>query len=227
MDSFDKSIEEYKRELIKYARKNGAVYINNQDGFKSAETTEKIEEKPPKKYNEKYVSNRPMPIEYVGEDSETQAVITSTAPQRPGEQSSPDSQIYSSYDDFISKNPKAGKLRVQTYAATQVFPIQNARILVEKEFDNGNYIFAEEYTDIDGVADEIILPTKNKALSLTPDEAIPYATYTVKVSHPQFSPITFHNVPIFESIESLQPAAMQPLNRPAVYEDVYEDAPNL
>ena len=45
MDSFDKSIEEYKRELIKYARKNGAVYINNQDGFKSAETTEKIPQK--------------------------------------------------------------------------------------------------------------------------------------------------------------------------------------
>lgn len=227
MDSFDKSIEEYKRELIKYARKNGAVYINKQDGFKSAETTEKIEEKPHKKYNEKYVSNRPMPIEYAGEEIEAESISVNTVPQNPGEQSSPDPQIYNSYDDFISKNSKSGKLRVQTYAATQVFPIQNARILVEKEFDNGNYIFAEEYTDIDGVADEIILPTKSKTLSLTPDEAIPYATYTVKVSHPQFSPITFHNVPIFESIESLQPVAMQPLNRPTVYEDVYEDAPNL
>ena len=155
------------------------------------------------------------------------SVQVNTVPQRQGEQTSPDPQTYNSYVDFISNNPKAGKLRVQTYAASQVFPIQNARVLVEKEFTDGKYTFAEEYTDTDGVADEIILPTKNKSLSLSPGTTIPYSTYTVKVSHPQFSPVTFHNVPIFESIESLQPVAMQPLSRPAVYEDVYEDAPNL
>lgn len=224
MDSFDKCIEDYKRELIKYAKKNGTVYVKNDNGFKTNETEEITEEKT--KYDKKYVSNRPMPVEYHGED-ESDSSQVNAIPQRPGEQTSPESQTYKNYDDFIANNPKFGKLRVQTYAATQVFPIQNARILVEKQFENGTHTFTEEYTDIDGVADEIILPAKSKSLSLTPGEAIPYATYTIKVTHPQFSPITFHNVPIFESIESLQPVAMQPLSRPAVYEDVYEDAPNL
>ncbi|MBQ3498661.1 MAG: hypothetical protein IJA87_05995 [Clostridia bacterium] len=229
MDNFDKCIENYKRELLKYAKKNGNIFIGDNKGFKTAdEIQEPTENKTPKKYKVQYVSNRPMPIEYSGTDENNDiSVMANTVPQRPGEQSSPEPQTYKNYDDFIASNPKIGKLRVQTYAASQVFPIQNARVLVEKEFDDGRFTFKEEYTDIDGVADEIILPTKNKSLSLTPGEAIPYATYTVKVTHPQFSPITFHNVPIFESIESLQPVAMQPLSRPSVYEDVYEDAPNL
>ena len=229
MDNFDKCIEDYKRELLKYAKKNGNIFIGNNEGFKRAdEEKEKAEKISPKKYKTQYVSNRPMPVEYYGdEENNDNAVKANTAPQKPGEQTSPEPQVYKSYEDFISNNPKAGKLRVQTYAASQVFPIQNARVLVEKEFDEGKHTFAEEFTDIDGIADEIILPTKSKSLSLTPGDTIPYATYTVKVSHPQFSPITFHNVPIFESIESLQPVAMQPLSRPSVYEDVYEDAPNL
>ncbi len=226
MDSFDKRIEDYKRELLKYAKKNGTLYIENDNGFKIAEIKEDNNEKAIK-YDKRYVSNRPMPIEYSGDEEIGELTPVNTVPQRPGEQTSPESQTYKNYVDFIAQNPKSGKLRVQAYASTQVFPIQNARILVEKEFDEGTYTFVEDYTDIDGVADGIILPTKSKALSLTPGEAIPYATYTVKVTHPQFSPITFHNVPIFESIESLQPVAMQPLSRPAVYEDVYEDAPNL
>ncbi len=229
MDNFDKCIEDYKHELLKYARKNGNIFIGSNNEFKKAnEPKEADEPKARKKYKEQYVSNRPMPIEYSGtEEKNDIAVHANARPQRPGEQTSPESQTYKNRDDFLARNEKTGKLRVQTYAASQVFPIQNARIIVEKEFEEGKFTFAEEYTDIDGVADEIILPTKNKALSLSPGEAIPYATYTVKVTHPQFSPITFHNVPIFEEIESLQPAAMQPISRPSVYEDVYEDAPNL
>lgn len=229
MDNFDKCIEDYKRELLKYAKKNGNIFIGNNEGFKTAdEIKEPAKNKQTKKYKDQYVSNRPMPVEYSGTEENTDSYVkVNTTPQRPGEQTSPEPQTYKNYEDFISSNPKAGKLRVQTYAATQVFPIQNARVIVEKEFDEGKHTFAEEYTDIDGIADEIILPTKSKSLSLTPEETIPYATYTVKVTHPQFSPITFHNVPIFESIESLQPVAMQPLSRPSVFEDVYEDAPNL
>lgn len=229
MDSFDKRIEDYKRELLKYAKKNGNIFIGNNEGFKTADEAQKTtENKPTKKYKDQYVSNRPMPVEYSGnEENSDKPIKVNTVPQKTGEQTSPQSQTYRSYEDFINDNPKAGKLRIQTYAATQVFPIQNARVIVEKEFEEGKHTFAEEYTDIDGIADEIILPTKSKSLSLTPEEAIPYATYTVKVTHPQFSPITFHNVPIFESIESLQPVAMQPSSRPSAYEDVYEAAPNL
>ncbi len=192
-DSFEKQIEEYKRELMKYAKKNGYVYTGNSDGFKQAETA------PPaqavsKKYDERYVSNRPMPPEYTGEENEKQTKTTE----------------YSNYDDFIKENVRAGKLRVQAYASEQVFPIQNAKVTVEKEFADGKYVFAEEFTNIDGVAENITLPTKSKELSLTPDSPIPYSLYTVRVFHPGFEAVTFRNVPIFEGIESLQPVAMLP-----------------
>lgn len=227
MDSFDKRIEEYKKELMKYAKKNGTVYSGDTDGFKTAQPIEKQEEtkKEKKMYQEQYVSNRPMPSEYLGDDTESEPV--NTVPQREGETTSPEKQTYKNYDDFISKNTKSGKLRVQTYASNQVFPIQNARVIVEKSFDDGIHRFIEEYTDIDGVADNIVLPTKSKELSLSPGDAIPYSTYTVRVTHPQFSPVTFHNVPIFEAIESMQPVAMLPVNSPPTFEEVNVDGPDL
>ena len=81
---------------------------------------------------------------------------------------------------------------------------------VEKDFRNGKYIFNESYTDIDGVAQNIVLPAKDKRLSLTASGEIPYTTYRVTVSHPQFETLTFDRVPVFDSIESMQPAAMVP-----------------
>ena len=208
----DKRIEEYKKELMKYAKKNGIVYSVNNDGFKEAEVTEK-ENQTNKIYDAKYVSNRPMPSEFLGDDKSD--IQTNAETSR------------STYNKFIDENSKRGKLRVQTYASLQVFPIQNAKVLVEKEFEDGTHIFAEEYTDIDGVAENITLPTKSKELSLTPESPIPYATYTVRVTHPQFESITFSNVPIFEGVESLQPVAMLPLNSTNQSTQIFEENPDL
>lgn len=208
----DKRIEEYKKELMKYAKKNGFVYSINNDGFKEAEITDPDIQQP-KTYDAKFVSNRPMPSEFLGDDE--------SDIQKKSE------KYKLTYNKFIDENSKHGKLRVQTYASLQVFPIQNAKVSVEKEFDDGTHIFAEEYTDIDGVAENITLPTKSKELSLTPDSPIPYATYTVKVSHPQFESITFSNVPIFEGIESLQPVAMLPLNSTNQSTQIFEENPDL
>ncbi|MBQ5824234.1 MAG: hypothetical protein IIW48_05450 [Clostridia bacterium] len=195
-DTFDRQIEEYKKELMKYAKKNGYVYAGVVDGFKERKP-EPPEEPKQTLYDARYVSNRPMPTEYMGDnDIETQTQNTANE----------------NYNDFIKMNGKIGKLRVQTYASEQVFPIQNAKVTVEKEFSDGKHIFAEEFTDIDGVAENITLPTRSRELSLTPDTPIPYSTYTVKVFHPGFNLMVFHNVPIFEGIESLQPVGMLPKN---------------
>ena len=208
----DKRIEEYKKELMKYAKKNGIVYSVNNDGFKEAEVKEK-ENQTTKIYDAKYVSNRPMPSEFLGDNKSN--IQTNAETSR------------STYNKFIDENSKRGKLRVQTYASLQVFPIQNAKVSVEKEFEDGTHIFAEEYTDIDGVAENITLPTKSKELSLTPESPIPYATYTVRVTHPQFESITFSNVPIFEGVESLQPVAMLPLNSTNESTQIFEENPDL
>lgn len=232
MDSFERTIEEYKRELMRYAKQNKKVCITDENSFRQAEITpdEGADcEKNNKKYNEKYVCNRPMPPEYDGSEEieRVKVVQADTNPLREFDRNPINEEKYKDYDDFVSKNSKSGKLRVQTYASTQVFPIQNARIVVERNFEDGTHRFAEIYSDINGVAQNIILPTKDKSLSLTPGGVIPYATYTVKVTHPLFSPVVFHNVPIFDSIESLQPVAMLPANSPNNLGNVYEENPVL
>ena len=153
-----------------------------------------------------YVSNRPMPIEYDGNDDVSPAPSGSSVI----EETSANTPLYNNVDEFTSDNTKNGKLRVQAYASQQVFPIQNAKVTVEKEFRNGRELFNESYTDIDGIAQNIVLPAKDKRLSLTASGEIPYTTYRVTVSHPQFETLVFDRVPIFDSIESMQPAAMVP-----------------
>ncbi len=223
MDSFDRKIEEYKRELMKYAKKNGNVCITEQSAFRQEESQQEYKTK----YDKKYICNRPMPKEYDGNEDIIETVTANTDPTRNFDRKPIIETTYKNYDDFLTQNAKTGKLRVQTYASEQVFPIQNARVIVEKEFEDGNHIFKEIFTDIDGVAENIILPTKDKNLSLSPGGVIPFSTYNIKVSHPQFKPIIFHNVPIFDTIESLQPVAMLPSNSSDSPMDINEEAPDL
>ena len=230
MDNFDKKIEEYKRELMRYARQNKKVCISEENSFRQAEEEPEapdMNEHCHKKYKEQYICNRPMPPEYDGEEDMKETVAANSNPLLNFDRNPTAEARYKDYDDFVSQNTKSGKLRVQTYAATQVFPITNARIIVEKDFENGTHRFADLYSDIDGVVQNIILPTKDKSLSQTPGSVIPYATYTVKVTHPRFAPVVFHNVPIFDSIESLQPVAMLPANSPEAVGNVYEEEPEL
>ncbi len=229
MDNFDRKIEEYKRELMKYAKQNKRVCITEENNFRQSEVIPDEDSECQKeyhKYNEKYMCNRPMPPEYDGSE-DTEVIQASVDNLRDFDRNPVNEPSYRNYEDFVSQNTNSGKLRVQTYASTQVFPIQNARIVVEKDFEDGTHRFVEIYSDIDGVAQNIILPTKDKSLSLSPGGEIPYATYTVKVTHPQFAPVIFYNVPIFDSIESLQPVAMLPANSPTVLETIYENQSEL
>lgn len=203
MDSFDKQIERYKQELVKYAEKHGTVYYEQEKN--ESLPKEKTAYRTPK-YNAVYVSNRPMPSEYDGNED----AAVSPSGSSVIEETSSNTPLYDNVDKFTADNTKNGKLRVQAYASQQVFPIQNAKVTVEKDFRNGRYLFMESYTDIDGIAQNIVLPAKDKRLSLTASGEIPYTTYTVTVSHPQFETLVFDRVPIFDSIESMQPAAMVP-----------------
>ena len=231
MDSFEQTIEHYKRELMKYAERNGAVYAGGGNGFtqveEQAEAAEKVSSK-----NE-FASGRPLPVEYDGgedvkfvsavaasEAFNESANVPETTAANQHLRSAPsdatenekiqEQKKYKNFEEFEADNPKTGKLRVQTYAARKAFPVSNARITVEKEFEDGIHVFSETFTDIDGISDDIVLPTKDKSLSLEPGAVIPYATYTVRVEQPQFTPLVFRDVPVFDSIESLQPAAMLP-----------------
>lgn len=228
MDSFDKKIEQYKQELIKYASKHGNIYGGQPEGFVQVQPEEEVREaKPEKIYDAAYVSNRPMPQEYDGSENIEETVPQNATPARDADSPRSSGKPYASYEDFLADNTKNGKLRVQAYAARQVFPIQNALVTVTKDFADGNHVFAQVYTDIDGVAQNIVLPTKDKTLSLSAGGEIPYSTYTVTVKHPRFVTQIYENVPIFDSIESMQPVVMLPLSNTGSSQINAEDEPRL
>jgi len=223
MEQFDAQIEQYKRELMRYAKENGTVYPAEGDFETVEETKDKQAEQEPVQVQEnaieqdaiwkQYKKGRPMPTEYSGEESVQQADLTQADKTLSNDLTQRSESRYKSFEDFSKENPAKGMLRVQAFAAQQAFPITNARVEVEKDFEDGTHRFIEAYTDINGIVENITLPTKEKSLSQSPNGTIPYTTYTVRVSHPLFSPLTFCQVPVFDAIESLQPVAMTPVNR--------------
>ena len=213
MDQLEDTIEQYKRALMQYAKENGRNYAaeNEPPAEQAAEPVqeavkEEVKEEIP--VWKQYKKDRPMPVEYEGEEAREEK--KTAVPDKPesDELTQGVEREYGSFEEFERENPARGMLRIQAFAAQQAFPVVNAKIEVEKEFEDGTHTFAEAYTDINGVVENITLPTKDKSLSQAPGGVIPYTTYTVKVTHPHFAPTVFCEVPIFDGIESLQPVAM-------------------
>lgn len=120
---------------------------------------------------------------------------------------------YASYEDFVSKNPARGAMKLQVTAGGQSFPIINAQVTVRIPLETGDRDIFTGYTDINGIIDNIELPAPNSDISF--DEAnktvIPYSVYEVTVTHPDFADAEFFNVPVFAGIKSIQPVQMVPL----------------
>lgn len=119
---------------------------------------------------------------------------------------------YKDSEDFKSRNTSSGTLRVQVFAAGQSFPIADATVKVTVPFLTGISELFSGKTDNDGIADDIVLPAPNKNLSLNEDNTTePFALYNITVSHPDYAESAFTNVPIFDSIKSIQPVELVPL----------------
>lgn len=119
---------------------------------------------------------------------------------------------YKNYEDFLSRNPSSGFLKVQVSAADESFPISNALVEVVAKLEDGDRTMFTGYTDIDGIVDNIRLPAPNSSFSLEENNTTePYAVYNITVSHPNFASSQYDNAPVFDSIKSVQPVELVPL----------------
>lgn len=124
--------------------------------------------------------------------------------------------IFKDYSDFLKSNPQKGVLKFQVYAANQAFPVVNARVTVYLKLSDGNREMFDGLTDINGIIDNIVLPAPDKALSQSPDSlSIPYSSYSANVEHPDFSNVSFVNIPVFSGIKSIQGVEMIPMTESA------------
>lgn len=117
---------------------------------------------------------------------------------------------YKTLEEFRSANAKKGFLKVQVFSGDRTFPITNARVLVTRQINGKPHIFFDKRTDNSGIVNGLELPAPDKILSLQPSDTAPYSTFDISVEHPDFIGASFVSVPVFDGIESIQPARMLP-----------------
>lgn len=219
MDEFDKIIEKYRLELMEFSKSNPSPTIKCDKDCKdnTAETTTQEEPETITVVAEEGESEET--IEPVTEETaviENNEAMQVIAPVAEAVHSAENAEYrapqFENYEDFIKNNPQRGSLKVQVFAAGQAFPIVNAKVAVVLELKNGTREMFSGLTDINGIADNISLPAPDVDMSQQPSvtPALPYASYTTYVEHPDFVDEVFTNVPVFAGIKSIQGVELIP-----------------
>ena len=111
------------------------------------------------------------------------------------------------YDTFIEEHPLFGSLKIQAYRARMAFPVPGVKVIISKEFSDGERVFFEGTTDENGIIDGIRLPAPPRGNSLEyllPDKA---ATYVLRTESPDYVTI-LRQFEIFENTKTIQPLSM-------------------
>ena len=103
-----------------------------------------------------------------------------------------------------------GYLVVRVSAANGAIPLEGAQVSVRGgEPDNSDF-FITKYTGSSGLTEKIELPAPRRALSESPGNGRPYSLYSIDVFADGYKDLFFVNVPVFDTITSVQPANMIP-----------------
>jgi len=101
-----------------------------------------------------------------------------------------------------------GRLVAQVYTANQALPIQGAVVTI---MTANNEILSVQTTNISGKTPGIELSAPLARYSQAPGGIKPYSTYNLRVESPGYYSRELLNVAVFDSIESVQPVALEPL----------------
>lgn len=199
MENTDNLIEKYKKELLAFSQ------YNSTDGKKSdmvADTQPVISDTADAVMVSAPVSDSEM--QSTEQPQQSDETLYKTMPEPAN-----------NMQEFLQNNPGKGSLRVQTFASDKVFPVANATVKVTLPLQSGEEVVFEGLTDANGIVDNIPLSAPLKDLSQDPnsDGKVPFATYNVTVEHPRFATAKYLDIPIFDSVKSIQPVELIPLTQ--------------
>ena len=103
-----------------------------------------------------------------------------------------------------------GNLIVSVYTAGGAIPIEGALVTVRGATPNSSGVISVLYTDQSGNTPRISLPAPPAAMSESPGNTTPFASYNIEVDKENFYPRSFINVPVFASTTSIQPVNLIP-----------------
>ncbi len=103
-----------------------------------------------------------------------------------------------------------GQLQIRVSTENQAVPIEGAVIMISHQDDYGTQLDYTLISDQSGLSEIIDLPTKDRNLSLSPDNSSPFATYTIEINADGYIPKRFINVPIYGGVIAIQNVSMIP-----------------
>ena len=104
-------------------------------------------------------------------------------------------------------------LRVVVTTALGALPLEDASVTVSTAADESGErtLLYSVRTGPGGMTPPLTLPTPPRSNSMTPDGGLPYAVYTVEVTHPGYTPVTALHVTMFSGVPAVLPVPLTPL----------------
>ena len=116
-------------------------------------------------------------------------------------------------------NSSVGYLTVMVSTARGAVPLEGATVNIRADSQESSEILYSLLSDRDSKTPRVTLPTPPIENSEAPSNKEASFTYNIDVFKDGYVPLYFHNVPIFPSILSVQPAVMVPLDTEAPYDE--------
>lgn len=104
-----------------------------------------------------------------------------------------------------------GLLQVDVVSDVNNFPITDAKVSIADK-NTPDKILEELTTDRAGQTEAVFLTAPPRDLSLFPQDACPYAEYTIRINAPGYEPLVISGSEILAESSSRQPARMIPLS---------------
>ena len=112
----------------------------------------------------------------------------------------------------MQSNMGEGYLVVRVATANGAIPIVGAQVTVRGAEESNSDYYRSFYSGASGLTQKITLSAPLRSLSEEPSVtgARPYSLYSIDVFYDGYKDLFFVNVPIFDTITSIQPANMIP-----------------
>ena len=105
-----------------------------------------------------------------------------------------------------------GYLVVRVSTASGAIPLSGAQVTVRGGEESNSDYYRSFYSGVSGLTPKIALPAPLRSLSENPSNGgiKPYSLYSIDVFSDGYVDLSFVNVPVFDTITSVQPANMIP-----------------
>ena len=132
--------------------------------------------------------------------------------------------------EISSPHMGTGFLVVQVTTANSAIPLEGAQVTVLEDGTDATDVLFELKSDAGGRTPRVALPAPLRALSESPGNQKPFATYNIEVVLSGFEKAIYAHVPIFDGITAMQQADLIPVpdnqypdsftqNRPEIFEN--------